>query len=112
MEERAIEVDQSLLDNWHILALPMLDVHHGNKRISAGQPLAGTLLEVAHAAHEASVAGLDDRAGVEAEGVAVVAVEGSREGASSLVPEVICQGLELPFVVRSFFELLLHEVDD
>ena len=81
----------------------MLNVHHGDKRISSGQPLAGTLLEVPHAAHESCVPRLDDGSGVEAERVAVIAVKSSREGASPLISEVICQRLEFSLVISSFF---------
>lgn len=112
MEERAFEVDQGLLDDRHVFALSVFNVHHSDERVSSGQPLAGTLLEVPHAAHESGVPGLDDGSGVEAERVAVIAVEGSRKGTSSLISEVISQWLELSLVISSFFELLLHEVDD
>lgn len=112
MEERAVEVHQSLLDNRHIFALPMFNVHHRYKRISSGQPLTGSLLEVPHAAHESSVSRLDDGSSIETKRVAVIAVKGSREGTSSLISEVISQWFELSLVIPSFLELLLHEVDD
>lgn len=112
MEERAVEVDQSLLDNRHIFSLPMFNVHHSHKRISSGQPLTGTLLQVPHAAHQPSVSRLDDGSSIEPKRVAVITVKGSWEGASSLISEVICQWLEFSLVIPSFFELLLHEVDD
>lgn len=68
----------------------MLYIHHGDQWVAACLPFLRGLVDVADAAHQAGLAGLDDGGGVETQRVAVVAVEGGGEGTATLIAEIAC----------------------
>lgn len=102
-KERAFELNKCLFDDWLGLSLPDLYIHHLQKGEPSSHPLLRLLLKVLNTTHQSSEPSLDDCSCIQSQGVAVVAVKGSGEGASPFIAEVTCQGGELAFEISVAF---------
>ena len=94
-EGRALEFDERLADHRLVLALAPLDGEHGRERHPLCAPLSRRLDEALQARHHPRALLADEGGRGEAEGVAVVRVEGRGQRAAPLVPEIVVLEREL-----------------
>lgn len=85
VEERALQVNERLLNDGNYLGLSFFQPHHRDKREASRQPLVWLFLQVLDGADQPGEAPVYQSRGIKAQTVAVVCVELRRERAPTLV---------------------------
>ena len=115
LEHATVELDEGLGNDGLVFSSSALNSHHGGERSTGGGPVGRVLVsDVLDAGHISGESLADEHGGVETERVAVLGVEVTGKGTTTLISEEVRLGLEVTIVFLVFasdLKFILEEKD-